>query len=91
MSPFLPDANTLQRAPERAIFYVLAGCLQCAHRVILVEHPELYELPPEDGCLHVPTIAARQLSRAIEALVESLALYEASLVAAAAANDDFPF
>jgi hypothetical protein len=91
IDPHIPTLAQLDDAPQRAILHTLAVCACCAQRTLEREHPS--PLEPPDHLVPV-NLAANLLLRYLSSLRETLALYEATLIAASHLDNcdpDLPF
>lgn len=84
MTPLLrtPDVDTLTYYPEKLGLHLLAAAARCARNVIIAEHRDIFE-PIIDECYDCPPctleLAARQLHRSIDEVIENLLLYDSAL------------
>ena len=84
MTPLLrtPDIDTLTNYPEKVGLHLLAAAAQCARNVIIVQHRDIFE-PIIDQCYECAPctldLAARQLHRSIDEVIENLLLYDSAL------------
>ena len=83
----LPTIRQVDDAPERAVLCVLATCAHSAERMLLRQHPDLFDFG--DPCRQEPPptppaiqVAAGVVLGDISKLKQSLILYEASVTAA---------
>jgi hypothetical protein len=86
-------ARDLQDAPERAVLTVLTTCVSCAELTLQQQFPRPTDFVRSTDQPPTACIAAYLVLRSLANLRESLALYEAAVVAALHAEDcdELPF
>lgn len=84
MTPLLqtPDVDTLTYYPEKLGLHLLAAAARCARNIIIAEHRDIFEPITDESYDHPActlNLAARQLHRSIDEVIENLLLYDSAL------------
>lgn len=78
-----PDVNSLTQASERAPLSLLAAAALCARNVLIVEYREVFDCPIDEGddedTPSAVCLVALEVHERIDALLDSLRLYDATL------------
>lgn len=92
----LPTIRAIEDAPERCVLSILDVCATNAERFVLSRNPHIFDFhdlqrPEPPDTASSLTIASRHLLGRIAEIKDSIALYEAALLALDHTDDDDPF